>query len=148
MKTACGKTDIPSVPPISGSMKPLIRPHIDSAVFVPPEHIRKYDVVLYRRNGQAIMHRVISISGDTCFIRGDNSNYTEKVPLRDIFGVMRGFYRGKRYVNVKNCVYLAYICKSIRLMTGLRLPCQCRGANAPVIAPSRVHRPLYHSSPD
>lgn len=95
--------------PISGSMKPLIRPHIDSAVFVPPEHIRKYDVVLYRRNGQAIMHRVISISGDTCFIRGDNSNYTEKVPLRDIFGVMRGFYRGKRYVNVKNCVYLAYM---------------------------------------
>ena len=95
--------------PISGSMKPLIRPHIDSAVFVPPEHIRKYDVVLYRRNGQAIMHRVISISGDTCFIRGDNSNYTEKVPLRDIFGVMRGFYRGKRYVNVKNCVYLEYM---------------------------------------
>lgn len=51
--------------PISGSMKPLIRPNIDSAVFVPPEHIRKYDVVLYRRNGQAIMHRVISINGDT-----------------------------------------------------------------------------------
>lgn len=83
--------------PISGSMKPLIRPNIDSAVFVPPEHIRKYDVVLYRRNGQTIMHRVIGVRGDTCLIRGDNSNYTEKVPLRDIFGVMRGFYRGKEH---------------------------------------------------
>ena len=37
--------------PISGSMKPLIRPNVDSAVFVPPEKIRKYDVVLYRREG-------------------------------------------------------------------------------------------------
>lgn len=84
--------------PISGSMKPLIRPHIDSAVFVPPRRIRKYDVALYRRNGQAIMHRVIGVRGDTCLIRGDNSNYTEEVPTGDIFGVMQGFYRGQRYV--------------------------------------------------
>ena len=80
--------------PISGSMKPLIRPHIDSAVFVPPRRIRKYDVALYRRNGRAIMHRVIGVRGDTCLLRGDNSNYTEEVPTGDIFGVMQGFYRG------------------------------------------------------
>lgn len=84
--------------PISGSMKPLIRPHIDSAVFVPPQRIRKYDVVLYRVNGQAIMHRVVGLRGGTCLIRGDNSNYTEEVPAADIFGVMQGFYRGRRYV--------------------------------------------------
>ena len=75
-------------------MKPLIRQNIDSLVFVPPEHIHKYDVVLYRRNGQAIMHRVTGVRGDTCLIRGDNSNYTEEVPTGDIFGVMQGFYRG------------------------------------------------------
>ena len=79
-------------------MKPLIRPNIDSLIFVPPEHIHKYDVVLYRRNGQAIMHRVTGVRGDTCLIRGDNSNYTEEVPTGDIFGVMQGFYRGQRYV--------------------------------------------------
>ena len=44
--------------PISGSMKPLIRPNVDSAVFVPPEKIRKYDVALYRREGHAPGRRV------------------------------------------------------------------------------------------
>ena len=29
--------------PISGSMKPLIRPNIDSAVFVSPQHICRYE---------------------------------------------------------------------------------------------------------
>lgn len=92
--------------PISGSMKPLIRPNIDSAVFVPAKHIRKYDVVLYRINGQTIMHRVIGISGDICIIRGDNSNYTEKVPTCDIFGVMQGYYRGQhRYVSATGIGY-------------------------------------------
>ena len=83
--------------PISGSMKPLIRPNVDSAVFVPPEKIRKYDVVLYRREGQAIMHRVVGFRGEDTLIRGDNSSYTETVPRRDIFGVMQGFYRGQPF---------------------------------------------------
>ena len=86
-------------------MKPLIRPNIDSLVFVPPERIHKYDVVLYRRNGRAIMHRVIGVRGDTCLIRGDNSNYTEEVPTGDIFGVMQGFYRGQRYVAASAVCY-------------------------------------------
>ena len=68
--------------PISGSMKPLIRPNVDSAVFVPPEKIRKYDVALYRREGQAIMHRVVGFRGEDTLIRGDNSSYTETVPRR------------------------------------------------------------------
>ena len=37
--------------PVSGSMRPLIRPHRDSAVFVPAARVKKYDVVLYRRGG-------------------------------------------------------------------------------------------------
>ncbi|MCI5565649.1 MAG: hypothetical protein MR400_08180 [Clostridiales bacterium] len=84
--------------PISGSMLPSIRPHVDSVIFVPPQRVRRYDVALYRVNGQAIMHRVIALRGDVCLIRGDNSARAEEIPLRDVFGVMRGFYRGKRYV--------------------------------------------------
>ena len=44
------------------------------------------------------MHRVIGIKNGVCLIRGDNSHYTEEVPLEDVFGVMEGFYRGRRYV--------------------------------------------------
>lgn len=113
--------------PISGSMKPLIRPNIDSAVFVPPEKIRKYDVALYRREGQAIMHRVVGFRGEDTLIRGDNSNYTETVPRRDIFGVMQGFYRGRRYVAATNL--------------GYRLFSRCWVAMAPLLP---LIKKIYH----
>lgn len=113
--------------PISGSMKPLIRPNIDSAVFVPPEKIRKYDVVLYRREGQAIMHRVVGLRGEDALIRGDNSSYTETVPSRDIFGVMQGFYRDGRYVAAANL--------------GYRLFSRCWIAMAPLLP---LTKKIYH----
>ena len=113
--------------PISGSMKPLIRPNVDSAVFVPPEKIRKYDVVLYRREGQAIMHRVVGFRGEDTLIRGDNSSYTETVPRREIFGVMQGFYRGRRYVAATNL--------------GYRLFSRCWVAMAPLLP---LAKKIYH----
>lgn len=114
--------------PISGSMKPSIRPHRDSVVFVPPHTLRPYDVALYRRNGQAIMHRIIRVRGDTCLIRGDNSVSLEEVPARDIFGVMKGFYRGDRYVDAAS--------------PGYRLFARCWVALAPLLPQARRARRL------
>ena len=101
--------------------------NVDSAVFVPPEKIRKYDVALYRREGQAIMHRVVGFRGEDTLIRGDNSSYTETVPRRDIFGVMQGFYRGQRYVAATNL--------------GYRLFSRCWVAMAPLLP---LIKKIYH----
>ena len=113
--------------PISGSMKPSIRPHRDSVVFVPPHTLRPYDVALYRREGQAIMHRVVGLRGEDTLIRGDNSSYTETVPRREIFGVMQGFYRGQRYVAADSL--------------GYRLFSRCWVAMAPLLP---LIKKIYH----
>ena len=95
--------------PISGSMRPLIRVRRDSALFVPPTgRLKKYDVVLYRREGYAIMHRVLKVLPEGYIIRGDNSNGCEWVAQEQVIGVMQGFYRDEWYISAKNPIYLAY----------------------------------------
>ncbi len=53
------------------------------------------DVVLYvRDDGSQVLHRVISFDGDIALIRGDNTYSLERVPLSDIKGVAKSFWRG------------------------------------------------------
>lgn len=94
--------------PISGSMRPVIRPHRDSAVFVPAAEVKKYDVVLYRRREQNIMHRVIGVRNGAFVIRGDNSYGSETVPKEEILGVMQCFYRDETRIEKGNALYQAY----------------------------------------
>ncbi|MCD7847981.1 MAG: S24/S26 family peptidase [Oscillospiraceae bacterium] len=52
------------------------------------------DVVLYvRDDGTQVLHRVISFDGDVALIRGDNTYSLERVPLSDIKGVAKSFWR-------------------------------------------------------
>lgn len=96
--------------PITGSMRPMIRPQRDSVLFVVPEgRLKKYDVALYRRNGQAIMHRVIQVLPEGYVIRGDNSDVDERVGEAQILAVMKGFYRDERYISRKHPVYQVYV---------------------------------------
>ena len=95
--------------PITGSMRPLIRVRRDSALFVPlTGRLKKFDVALYRRNGYAIMHRVLKVLPEGYVIRGDNANGSEWVTDDQVIGVMRGFYRDERYISCSNPVYLLY----------------------------------------
>lgn len=95
--------------PISGSMRPMIRTKRDSVLFVPTDgRAKPYDVVLYRVNGQAIMHRIIKIRQEGYWIRGDNGMYAELVKQEQLLGVMKGFYRDERYISKNNPVYLCY----------------------------------------
>ena len=92
--------------PVSGSMRPLVRPCRDCAVFVRPEEgkLRKYDIVLYMRGDRTIMHRIIGMRQEAFaeepvyIIRGDNSCTKEYVPASRIFGRMTMLYRGERCI--------------------------------------------------
>ena len=98
------------ITPVTGSMRPLIRPRKDFVIIrkldVP---LKKYDTVIYERADKAVLHRIIGItdSGETYIIRGDHSLGSELVPKEHIFGVMEGLYHGKRYINCSNCLYRA-----------------------------------------
>ena len=94
------------VSPVSGSMRPLIRENRDYGLFQslcrPP---RRYDIVLYERDGRTLMHRVLHVNSAACEVRGDNAQECETVPHDHIFAVMIGLYRDEVFVSCKSIRY-------------------------------------------
>lgn len=63
------------------------------------ERLKKFDVALYQRyNGTFVLHRVIEPVKDGYIICGDSQFTLENVKEEQVFGVMEGFYRGKKYI--------------------------------------------------
>lgn len=86
------------------SMWPLIHHQKDNIIVIKPEgRLKKYDIALYERNGDYIMHRVVEVHDDHYIIIGDNCISKEYVTDDMIVGVLAGFYKnGKRYVDCEN----------------------------------------------
>ena len=71
--------------PRGTSMLPLLRPGEDSVTLAPPpEEIKRYDVLLYRRpNGAFVLHRVYRVEGETLTMIGDNQVNLERGVSKD-----------------------------------------------------------------
>lgn len=71
-----------------------------------------YDVGLYYRNdGKIVLHRVVKVESDCYVFCGDSQFYLEKVSENHVIGVMEGFYRGKKYIEVTDEKYVKKIKK-------------------------------------
>lgn len=84
--------------PMGVSMLPMLRERRDSVVLSPaPEHLRKYDLPLYRRdNGSYVLHRVTE-AGETYTCIGDNQFVPEPGVRRDqVIAIVTGFHRNGR----------------------------------------------------
>ncbi len=83
------------------SMNPLLYSHTSQVMIEKLSgmpHVN--DVVLYvRDDGAQVLHRIISFDGDVALIRGDNTYTIERIPISDIKGVARSFWRS----NKENC---------------------------------------------
>ena len=76
------------------------------------EKLRPMDVALYKRdNGTNVLHRVIRSEEFGYIMCGDSQFACEKVREEQVFGVMAGFYRGKRYVDVNDAAYIKQVKK-------------------------------------
>lgn len=87
---------------IGTSMLPLLKQGRDSFTvreIKPGESCNAWDVVLYKRGAQYVLHRIINVHEDTCDILGDNCTGIEHgVKKSDILGVMTEFtHKGKTY---------------------------------------------------
>ena len=81
------------------SMRPLFKTSRDVVIIEPiTRPLRKYDVVLYTgTHNKYTLHRIISVKGGYCIIRGDNTYKKEYVPTDRIIGILTEFNRkGKR----------------------------------------------------
>lgn len=93
------------------SMYPMLRNRRDTIVVSPCSgRLKKHDVPLYKRRDDYVLHRIIKVLPDSYVIRGDNCAYSERgITDRDIVGVLTGFYRGDRYVDLNAFSYRLYV---------------------------------------
>lgn len=95
------------------SMLPCIRPKRDMLHLVKPRKgIRQFDVILYKRkDGSYILHRVMKVQEGSYVLCGDNQWVLEHgITDEQVLGVLRGFYRGKKYVDCQeNYLYHLYV---------------------------------------
>ncbi len=82
------------------SMEPMLRQNRDLVVVrVPSSRLQKYDVALYRRGKNYVLHRVIRVLEDRYLIRGDNTFALETVPDGDVIGVLTAFTRKGKQIS-------------------------------------------------
>lgn len=94
---------------VGTSMWPMLRNRRDTVVVEPLRgELRRYDVPLYRSGGRYVLHRVVGIEPGGYAIRGDNCVALEHVGRDQVVGVLAGFYRADREVDMGGAAYRAY----------------------------------------
>ena len=92
------------------SMLPMLRQNRDLVVIgVPASRLGKYDVALYKRGADYVLHRVVGVRENGYLIRGDNTYILEHVPEGAVIGVLRSFVRDGKSIEVTDPGYLAYV---------------------------------------
>ena len=88
----------------------------------PDTRLQKYDVALYKRGRDYVLHRVIGVEADRYRIRGDNTYVVETVPDAAVIGVLTSFQRRGREIPVTARGYRFYVrcwCAAYPLRRGI-----------------------------
>lgn len=70
--------------------------------------LKKYDVALFRRGKQLVLHRVIKVYPDRYYIRGDNCEDGEWVYDNQIVGVLYEITGKKKHIKMTDKSYIIY----------------------------------------
>ena len=93
------------------SMLPMLHQNRDIVVIERPEgRLQPFDVALYRRGPQYVLHRVLEVRGSDYVIRGDNTYVLETgITDEDVLGVLKSFVRKGTPHSVTEPGYLRYV---------------------------------------
>lgn len=94
------------------SMWPMLRQNKDLVVLKRiTEDMKINDVVLFKTaSGKLVLHRIIGFKNGFYKMRGDNLAFAEKnVEPKDVIGILIGFYRGEKYIDVTKKSYKTYV---------------------------------------
>lgn len=92
------------------SMKPLFADRRDTIIILPAKgRLKKYDVPLYRRGDEYVLHRIVKVLPDSYVICGDNcEKYEFGISDNDVIGFLYAFYRKNKYYTVDYPLYKLY----------------------------------------
>lgn len=92
------------------SMEPMLRQDRDLVILESPGgRLRRYDVALYQRGKDYVLHRVIQVGANDYFFRGDNTYAEEIVHPEAVIGVLTGFVRKGKQISVTDRKYRLYV---------------------------------------
>ena len=94
------------------SMWPMLADGKNRIIITRPENEPElYDVALFRReSGVLVLHRIVKINSDHYIFCGDNQNFFEKVKKEQVIGILKGYYKGKKYTDCeKSRSYRLYV---------------------------------------
>ena len=97
---------------VGWSMHPLLRERQDIIEVrkKEPGRCKKYDVVLYKRNGQYILHRILKVLPDEYVVAGDHNSFLDpNITDDDILGVMKRIVRNGKEISVEDTLYKLYV---------------------------------------
>ena len=88
-------------------MYPLLRDRRDNIVVRPCSgRLKKYDVPLYKRGNEYVLHRIIKVLPDGYVICGDNCiNKEYNIKDENILGVLTEVYRNDKKINMDGLPY-------------------------------------------
>ena len=93
------------------SMMPLLRQDRDLMVIEKkgPERCKKYDVVLFKRGGKYVLHRILRVREGDYDIVGDNCRKGEYVRDEQILGVLTEVVRDGKSIRPEDPDYQRYV---------------------------------------
>ena len=94
------------------STRPLLRQDRDLVVIEkkdPQTRLERFDVALYKRGEQYVLHRVIYVRDGGYDIRGDNTFMLEQVPEKAVIGVLKSIKRSGRSISTSDKGYMFYV---------------------------------------
>lgn len=75
-----------------------------------PGRCKKYDVVLYKRDGKYILHRILRVLPSGYLIAGDHNTFVERdITDADILGVMKRVIRDGKNITMDDPLYRLYV---------------------------------------
>jgi hypothetical protein len=126
-KAELQKKNVIAFVPTGNSMWPTLRGQKQSVIVkLKSDRLSYFDVGLYTRaDGTNVLHRVVEVNSKGYVMVGDSQDYLEQVSEDMVYGVMTGFYRGKKYIDANDPKHLKKIEKWYRrkFLRKLRLKC-------------------------
>ena len=97
---------------VGTSMRPMLRNRRDTIIVEPlgARRLRRFEVPLYRRGSAYVLHRCVGVHDGSYTMLGDNClNKERNIQDERVIGVLTGFYRGEKRVNMNGVAYRAYV---------------------------------------
>ncbi len=93
------------------SMKPLLKQHEDLVVIKKiTEPLKKYDVILFKRNNKYILHRILKVNVNSYDTAGDHNWWKEyDVKPSEIIGILSAIIKDGKEITPEDPAYQAYV---------------------------------------